>query len=52
MVCPNSPSPKKNGQVRIRVDLKKLREAGKRERYVLPIVGQIEHIYLRLFRTM
>jgi hypothetical protein len=34
--APIVPVPKKNGQVRICVDLKKLNEAVKRERYVLP----------------
>ena len=39
--APIVPVPKKNGQVRICVDLKKLNEAVKRERYVLPSLDDI-----------
>ncbi|CAB4027684.1 Retrovirus-related Pol poly from transposon, partial [Paramuricea clavata] len=39
--APIVPVPKKNGQVRICVDMKKLNEAVKRERYVLPSLDDI-----------
>ena len=39
--APIVPVPKKNGQVRICVDLRKLNEAVKRERYVLPSLDDI-----------
>ena len=39
--APIVPVPKKNGQVRICVDLKKLNEAVKQERYVLPSLDDI-----------
>ncbi|XP_019725289.1 uncharacterized protein LOC109515746 isoform X2 [Hippocampus comes] len=39
--CAMVPVPRKNGQVRICVDLKKLNEAVKRERFVLPTAEEI-----------
>lgn len=39
--APMVPVPKQNGSVRICVDLKKLNEAVKRERYVLPTTEEI-----------